>query len=55
MTNLLGGSPLARVVLGAALVAAGLAAHAIAMAVIGGALALWGVASLATPRRHDRR
>ena len=50
MTNLLGGSPLARVLLGAALVAAGLTAHAVALAVIGAALALWGIASLAVSR-----
>jgi hypothetical protein len=51
MTNLLGGSPIARVLLGVALVAVGLSAHAVALAVIGGVLALWGVASLAIDRR----
>jgi hypothetical protein len=50
MTNLLGGSPIARVLLGAALVAVGLAAHAVALAVIGAVLALWGIVSLAGAR-----
>ena len=50
MTNLLGGSPIVRVLLGAALVAAGLATHAVALAVIGAVLALWGIVSLSSGR-----
>lgn len=54
MTNLLGGSPIARIVMGATLAAAGLAAHAVALAVIGAALALWGIVSLAAAARPRR-
>jgi hypothetical protein len=50
MTNLLGGGPILRLLLGAALVAAGLAAHAVAPVVIGAVLALWGIVALSSGR-----